>query len=94
MDPKELYGNSPMGYLSSRNNERQLDYYSELGVSTTNYQGALKKKVSTNTNDYWWLRSPLTDFNNSFHGAGQSSGWVQRKSQNVFGVSPAFRIAE
>ena len=38
LDPKELYGSGALGYLSSQDNERQLDYYSELGVTTTNYQ--------------------------------------------------------
>ena len=36
---------------------RQLDYYKNNGVTTSNYSGAIKQYSGTNT--IWWLRSAI-----------------------------------
>ena len=40
---------------TARDNTRQLDYYKNLGTSTSNYSGAIKKSESSAV--LWWLRA-------------------------------------
>ena len=81
-------------YDSAKNMTRQLDYYKNLGVTKTNYSGAIKKNGSNASS--WWLRavsSKQTQFFYSVFSSGDSgSNTNVPTSTNNCGVSPAFRI--
>ena len=58
---------------TARDNTRQLDYYKNLGTSTSNYSGAIKKSESSAV--LWWLRAAYSIYTNNFltvndHGVG------------------------
>lgn len=88
--PKEVW-NSNYSYNSDNNNTRQLDYYNDIGVSTVNYSGAIKKKG--NTPSIWWLRSANQYNDNGFNRVGSDGNVDYIGSNNNSGVSPAFRIS-
>ena len=49
---------------TARDNTRQLDYYKNLGTSTSNYSGAIKKSESSAV--LWWLRAANSNANSNF----------------------------
>ena len=72
---------------------RQLDYYANNNVSTSNYSGAIKNSGSRAS--YWWLRSASSIIgDHPFYGVYDSGGWNASTSYRSRGVSPAFRLAE
>ena len=75
---------------SARNNTRQLDYYNNLGTSTSNYSGAIKKKEASAA--IWWLRSAGSGGNNYFYAVNDRGDWSRTDANATRGVSPAFRI--
>ena len=78
-------------YDSARDNTRQLDYYSSLGTSTSNYSGAIKKDESGDS--WWWLRTAYSNNYLYFYDVNTSGVQSGHKSSNAtIGVSPAFRI--
>ena len=82
-------------YDTSYNNTKQLDYYKNQGVTTTNYAGAIKQY--NGNNDYWWLRSVgfYSKYGNtdSFDDVYKDGNWDGDESDCLSGISPAFRIA-
>ena len=73
---------------TSYNTTKQLDYYKNLGVTTSSYAGAIKQY-----NGSWWLRSAETNTTSfilivNYDGCG-TDGYAHW----LGGVSPAFRIA-
>lgn len=85
---KEVYGNNEgTAYRTTR----QLDYYSSIGVISSNYSGAIKQRNGSNS--YWWFRSPYSSGNNRFCYAYSDGDWYSNLASNKSGVSPAFRIA-
>lgn len=81
------------GYSSdtARNTTRQLDYYRDKGVTTSNYASAIKKQNGTNT--IWWLRTPRANGTTGFNVVTTSGAGTCHNSHMTHGVSPAFRIA-
>ena len=74
-------------YDTAYNNTRQLDYYANQNVTTSNYSGALK-------NDHvWWLRSARSNNDISFMAVSNTGSWSFGGANIVTGVSPAFRVA-
>ena len=69
---------------------RQLDYYKNLGVTTSNRSGAIKKYNNSNSN--WWLRAAGSGNGGSFLGVGDGGGWYYDSAYNYYGFAPAFRI--
>ena len=69
---------------------RQLDYYKNNGVTTSNYSLAIKKYNFIMTT--WWLRTPNFDGNNNFLIVGTDGYWYGSESSKLYGFSPAFRI--
>ena len=62
---------------------RQLDYYQNEGVTTSNYSGAIKKRNGTAS--YWWIRSAISDAERYFYlvrstGAVPSVSFPRKKS--------------
>ena len=83
--------NGPDYYDTAYSNTRQLDYYNNLGVTTSNYSGAIKKD-SSNSASEWWLRSAISTSTYGFY-IVRSDGRYNAISANYpYGVSPAFRI--
>ena len=70
---------------------RQLDYYKNNGVTTDNYDGAIKQY--NGSIDLWWLRSAGAEDSFNFFAATNYGTWTGSFASNTHGVSPAFRIA-
>ena len=77
-------------YDTAWDNTRQLDYYSNLNVTTDNYSGAIK--YLSDSAYYWWLRSALSSDANRFYGVLGRGDWYRNGAPGTLGVSPAFRI--
>ena len=92
---EDVDGNTSDGidyYDKAYNNTRQLDYYHNLGVTTSNYSGAIKKNSSNNAS-FWWLRSAdSNNTTNTFYIVVNTGNWNHTVSTTTIGVSPAFRI--
>ena len=75
---------------TARDVTRQLDYYSNLGTSTSNYSGAIKKIRSSAS--YWWLRAADSYDTGNFYRVNNNGDWYSANAYSTYGVSPAFRI--
>ena len=71
---------------------RQLDYYKEKNVTTTNYSGAIKKDSLFLLADHWWLRSASSNDSKSFFKVNFEGKWETQEANVIAGISPAFRI--
>ena len=79
-----------ISYDTARDVTSQLDYYKNLGTSTSNYSGAIKKD-GTITSD-WWLRSARSSSGGSFYYVSANGSSNSSTAISTKGVSPAFRI--
>ena len=80
-------------YDTAYDNTRQLDYYANLGVTTSNYSGAIKKINGSNYN--WWLRGAASDNHISFFFVSASGRWGYNAVYATdIGFAPAFRIGQ
>ena len=78
---------------TSRFLTRQLDYYASIGVTTSNYSGAIKKNNPSLNFDWWWLRSAYSKDSHTFFAVKPNGDWFWIGTRsNYTGVSPAFRI--
>ena len=75
---------------TARDNTRQLDYYKNLGTSTSNYSGAIKKSESSAV--LWWLRAAYSIYTNNFLTVNDYGGWRSDDAYATRGVAPAFRL--
>ena len=78
------------GKDTARDNTRQLDYYKNLGTSTSNCSGAIKKNGTSA--DVWRLRAASSGNNGYFYCVNSSGDWSYGRSIDTYGVVPAFRI--
>ena len=70
---------------------KQLDYYANKKVSTSNYSAAIKKYDGTNS--VWWLRTANSRSYSNFLSVLADGTWnITYSTDRVYGVSPAFRI--
>ena len=94
LSTKEVWGkegtSDVINYDTAENETRQLDYYKNLGVTTSNYSGAIKKY--NGRSDYWWLRTAPSYYTFDFYIVNSGGGWSSRGADGVNGVSVAFRI--
>ena len=75
---------------TARDNTRQLDYYKNLGVTTNNYSGAIKKNgISTSE---WWLRAASSNDTYYFLRVISNGDWNNSNAIDIRGVAPAFRL--
>ena len=88
LSPKEVWKTD--NYDSSANATRQLDYYQNKGVTTSNYSAAIKQRSGSNAT--WWLRSAYSGSTISFNDVSSNGNWHAYSSSMSSGVSPAFRI--
>ncbi len=89
---KEVYGGEPISFSSDTadTTTKQLDYYKNNGVTTSNNQVALKQY---NGSGYpWWLRGAFDTYDSRFIAVYHNGSWYQENANYTFGVSPAFRI--
>ena len=70
---------------------RQLDYYKNKGVTTSNYSGAIKQYNGLKSS--WWLRSAHSNNTSRFFAVGVYGVRFTINANSTYGVSPAFRIA-
>ena len=77
-------------YDTAAGTSKQLDYYKNRGVTTSNYTAAIKKYNKSNS--VWWLRSAHLLYTNLFIGVSNSGAWYIDGARVNYGVSPAFRI--
>ena len=75
---------------SARDNTRQLDYYKNLGTSTSNYSGAIKKNGTSA--DFWWLRVANSNDTSRFLRVNNYGYWNNSNASISSGVAPAFRL--
>ena len=75
---------------TARHNTRQLDYYKNLGVTTSNGSGAIKKNGTSATN--WWLRATISNFSYHFFNVSNIGEWNSNYAHITYGVAPAFRL--
>ena len=75
---------------TARDLTRQLDYYKNLGTSTSNYSGAIKKNGTSATN--WWLHAANSGNAGSFLFVGINGNWNDDYARSTRGVAPAFRL--
>ena len=92
----EVYEDGTSNQVSSRDTAwdktRKLDYYKNLGVTTSNYSGAIKK--INNSNSTWWLRAAISINDNYFLGVYNDGYWTSDNANNTYGFAPAFRIGD
>jgi len=69
---------------------RQLEYYSNIGVTTSSYSGAIKKH--NGTANFWWLRSAYSSNTGSFHNVSPTGSLIYYNARYAYGVAVAFRI--
>ena len=90
LSTKEVW-NGGTGFDTAEAETRQLDYYKNNGVTTSNYSGAIKQYNGTYTN--WWLRSAGSSSTSSFFGVYSGGSCNSYPDNRKNGVAPAFRIA-
>ena len=84
--PSEIYSNFSDSGDHAIELTRQLDYYKNLSVTTTNFSGAKK-------NSWWWLRSASSESDLLFYVMYSNGSWGNIGVASLeLGVSPAFRI--
>ena len=77
-------------YDTAWDKTRQLDYYANLGVTTINYSGAIKKNKGSNSD--WWLRAASSNHNYDFLDVNTDGSWGNYDATLDYGFAPAFRI--
>ena len=75
---------------TARDVTRQLDYYKNLGTSTSNYSGAIKKNGTSAS--YWWLRSAISNIYINFYNVNYYGDWYIYNATYTYGLAPAFRL--
>ena len=89
LSAQEIWGSNE--YDSSVGTSKQLDYYKNLGITTSNYIEAIKQFEGTNSS--WWLRSANFRYNNRVIFVSSNGNWDENVANTSYGISPAFRIA-
>ena len=77
-------------YDTAWDKTRQLDYYANLGVTTSNFSGAIKKY--NGSNDWWWLRGAISNSYTYFYSADDNGSCLTIDAIAPNGFAPAFRI--
>ena len=95
LNAHEVYENGTSNKVNasdtSYSDTKQLDYYKNQGVTTNNYDGAIKQYNGSDS--YWWLRSSSSGSNVFFLSVADDGDWKNDYATVSRGISPAFRIA-
>ena len=81
---------SGASYDTAKDLTRTLDYYTSIGVTTSNLSGAIKKNETSVA--WWWLRVASSSSNHSFYPVTNTGDWYDAAVTNTLGVAPAFRL--
>ena len=88
---KEIYTDwGAISYDTAKDLTRTLDYYTNIGVTTSSYSGAIKKN-GTNI-DFCWLRVASSRYTDHFYGVNGAGRYSNSTASYTYGVSPAFRL--
>ena len=90
LSPKEIYTDWSDSRDSAKDLTRTLDYYTSIGVTTSNYSGAIKKN-GTSTG-FWWLRTASSNDDSSFFPVSFMGNSDSINADLTNGLAPAFRI--
>ena len=92
--PGEIYSDwstyQYSSYDTAKDLTRTLDYYKNLGTSTSNYSGAIK--TNGTSAEWWWLRAARSDTNYYFYIVDNNGDWSYIYANSTYKVSPAFRL--
>ena len=88
--PKEIYTNFSNSYDTAKDLTRTLDYYTSIGVTISNYSGAIKKNGTSAFS--WWLRAAYSSANINFYRVADDGDWDHNGANYSRGVAPAFRL--
>ena len=88
--PKEIYTDWDNSNDTAKDLTRTLDYYTSIGVTTSNYSGAIKKNGTSAK--WWWLRAADSYINSCFCYVTSNGDWTTGMATDSHGVAPAFRI--
>ena len=88
--PKEIYTDWDNSNDTAKDLTRTLDYYTSIGVTTSNYSGAIKKNGTSAS--AWWLRVANSIGNDTFYDVYSDGDWFRNGANYTYGVSPAFRL--
>ena len=76
-------------YDTAKDLTRTLDYYTNIGVTTSNKSGAIKKNGTSASG--WWLRAAYSNTNRFLY-VYSNGDWSVTIASFAYGVSPAFRL--
>ena len=83
--------NAVSSYDTAYNSTRQLDYYANNNVTTSNYSGAIKNYAGSAA--WWWLRAAHSNLNYNFFRVNPDGNWSTSSADYAScGVAPAFRV--
>ena len=88
--PKEIYTDWDNSNDTANDLTRTLDYYTNIGVTTSSYSGAIKKEGTSE--QWWWLRAAYSGTTYSFFDVYSDGGWNYTRARGTYGVAPAFRL--
>ena len=88
LSSKEVHGTDDLDTSSGLT--RQLEYYSNIGVTTDNYSGTIKNYNGSAI--VWWLRSAYSNSTNNFHRVNSTGYLTSGNAFSTRGVAVAFRI--
>ncbi len=88
---KEIYTDwGAISYDTAKDLTRSLDYYTNIGVTTSSYSGAIKKNGTSPAR--WWFRAAGSSANRNFCGVSSNGRYNTDYATYTYGVSPAFRL--
>ena len=90
LSPVEVYGKDDFLNDTAVDLTRQLDFYKKNNVDGKNSESAIK--TSGESNDSWWLRSPMTTNTMGYYNVRSSGSNGTSLAVTSDGISPAFRI--
>ena len=88
--PKEIYTDWDNSNDTAKDLTRTLDYYTSIGITTSNSSGAIKKNGTSASK--WWLRAAVTVMPDAFFNVNDNGGLTENRADSTYGVSPAFRL--
>ena len=87
---KEIYTDWSNSSDTAKDLTRTLDYYTSIGVTTSNCSEAIKKN---GTSAYtWWIRTVNSNYSDTFRYVGTRGRYGTTSPTNTYGVAPAFRL--
>ena len=89
----EIWSNGATNQItcdSATNVTKQLDYYKENNVSTTNF--GLARKQYNGLDTWYWLRTAHSGVEDCYMAASNTGDWTGASASANHGIVPAFRI--